>query len=148
MKSVFPVNICNRYDSKQIFKTRNVNTVYHGLNFLAHVGPKIWSIIPEAIKSENCLENFKRKIKCWKPTACPCQLCKIYLQRIGYIENIQWQFLIPLKIPVLNSSRHRLASAILYLNYCKTVFLSYFLEFACLLVFILSILYFYDAYFS
>ena len=58
MKSVFPVRICNRYDSKQIFQTRNVNTVYHGLNSLAHLGLKIWSIIPDQIKSENCCRKL------------------------------------------------------------------------------------------
>ena len=89
MKSVFPIRIHNRYNSNQIFQTRNVRTVHYGINSLAHLGPKIWSIIPEQIKSESCFETFKRKIKRWRPSACPCKLCKIYLQRIGYIETTQ-----------------------------------------------------------
>ena len=32
------------------------------------------------------LSIFKRKIKKWVPLQCSCQLCKIYLQRVGFIQ--------------------------------------------------------------
>ena len=42
-----------RYPSENMFKTRNVKSVRYNTETLAHLGPKIWSIIPIDIKEEN-----------------------------------------------------------------------------------------------
>ena len=38
----------------------------------------------EVKETETSLQ-FKAKIKKWDPQNCPCHLCKIYLQNVGFI---------------------------------------------------------------
>ena len=70
----------------QIFHT----TLGHAANFMieiqkqwnikqtiSYLAPKIWSLIPNAIKSSKSLDVFKSKIRQWEPD-CPCRLCKNY----------------------------------------------------------------------
>ena len=69
-----------RYPSENMFKTRNVR---YGTGTLAHLRPKIWSIIPSDIKEEQSLKLFTKKIKQWEPERCPCKLCKTYVRCLG-----------------------------------------------------------------
>ena len=68
------------------FKSRNIHTVRYGIETAAFVGSKIWSYLPSELKESKSLNKFRSKIKTWKPENCPCKLCKIYLQRIGYLQ--------------------------------------------------------------
>ena len=68
------------------FKSRNVCTVRHGNETAAFVGSRIWSYMPSEVKKCMSLNVFGLKIKTWRPENCPCKLCKIYLQRIGYLQ--------------------------------------------------------------
>ena len=86
MSQVFPLKENIRYPSENKFKTRNVISVRYGTDTLAHLGPKIWSIIPNDIKEEQSLKLFTKKIKQWKPVKCPCKLCKTYVRGLGYIN--------------------------------------------------------------
>ena len=86
MKLVFPLKTEVRYPSENKFKTRNVKSVRYGTETLAHLGHKIWAIIPREIKEESSLTLFTRKIKKWKPFNCPCKLCKTYVRGVGYTD--------------------------------------------------------------
>ena len=86
MKSIFPLKVDNRYHSKQIFETQNIRTVHNGTDTLSFLGPKIWGILPNDIKTTSSLIDLKKKIRLWKPKKCPCRLCKRYIQGVGYIE--------------------------------------------------------------
>ena len=68
------------------FKSRNIRTVRYGIEITAFVGSRISTNMPNALKESTSLNAFKSKIKTWKPENCPCKLCKIYLQRIGYLQ--------------------------------------------------------------
>ena len=68
------------------FKSRNIRTVRYGIETAAFVGSKIWSYMPSELKENMSLNEFSSKIKTWNPENCPCKLCKIYLQRIGYLQ--------------------------------------------------------------
>ena len=68
------------------FKSRNIHTVRYGIETAAFVGSRIWSYMPSELKENTSLNEFRSKIKTWKPENCPCKLCKIYLQRIGYLQ--------------------------------------------------------------
>ena len=72
--------------NKLRFKSRNIRTVRYGIETAAFVGSKIWSCIPSELKESTSLNEFRSKIKTWKPEDCPYKLCKIYLQRIGYLQ--------------------------------------------------------------
>ena len=67
------------------FITPQVNSVYYGIESISYLGPKIWDIIPEEFKKKESLNSFKEAIKTWKPNDCPCRLCKIYLEGVGFI---------------------------------------------------------------
>ena len=49
------------------------------------LAPKIWQLIPDTIKNSDSLDVFKRNIKLRIPTACPCKLCKTYIQHVGFV---------------------------------------------------------------
>ena len=77
MKQVLPLKDCNIYSSRFPFKSRNVQTVNFGTETISSIGPKIWHIIPTVIKNAVTLNEFKRKIKQWKPDLCPAsKICK------------------------------------------------------------------------
>ena len=59
-------------------------SVRYGEETLRSLGPKVWHILPNDIKSLQNLVIFKNRIKLWIPKNCPCRLCK------PYIEN--WDF--------------------------------------------------------
>ena len=55
MREVSPIKKELKYCRKQVFETRNIRTVPNGLETLSHLGPKIWSTIPDELKSlTNC----------------------------------------------------------------------------------------------
>ena len=86
MSSVFPLKDNIKYPTKNKFKTRNVHSVKYGTESLAHLGPKIWALVPDNLKMIKSLKHFKFEIKKWIPVKCPCKLCKIYINGVGYID--------------------------------------------------------------
>ena len=68
------------------FKSRNIRTVRYGIETTSFVGSRVQTNMPNELKTSTSLNEFKSKIKTWKPESCPCKLCKIYLQRIGYLQ--------------------------------------------------------------
>ena len=88
MNEIFTLNENNRYCSKQIFVTNNVRTVNNGTETLSYLGPKIWLILPDDIKMSNSLTEFKNKVRHWKPKGCPCRLCKVYINQVGFIGSV------------------------------------------------------------
>ena len=86
MDELFLVKKYQIYNSKFPFKSRNVRTVAYGTETLSFLGPKIWSIIPTEIKECKSLNEFKSKIKKWKPHHCPCRMCKTYIGGVGFID--------------------------------------------------------------
>ena len=84
MNLIFPLNTQAKHPGENAFKTYNVKTVSWGTETLAHLGPKIWSIVPDDMKKFS-LSKFTKKIRKWKPLKCPCRLCKIYIQDLGFV---------------------------------------------------------------
>ena len=76
MKDIFVLKHNNRYNSNEVFITKNIRTEHYGKESLSYLGPKIWKIIPNDIKTSKSLKDFKLKIRKWKPDKCPCKLCK------------------------------------------------------------------------
>ena len=59
------------------FKSRNIRTVRYGIETADFVGSTIWSHIPSELKEITSPNEFRSKIKTWKPERCSCKLCKI-----------------------------------------------------------------------
>ena len=75
---------CNlRYTSE--FPIPAINTVCHGRECVSYLGPKIWELIPPVIRQINTFSGFKKAIKKWKPTNCPCRISKTYIPSVGFL---------------------------------------------------------------
>ena len=86
MHEIFEQRNIQYYLRSQIdFQLGSVKTVNCGLRTLRYLGPKTWNIGPFEIKNSETLEQFKMKIKSWKPTHCRCNLCQPYFHCLGYI---------------------------------------------------------------
>ena len=81
-----PVSRPYNFRWNDTLQRRRVNSVRHGTESVSFLGPKIWDLVPSDIKLSQSLSIFKRKIKKWVPLQCPCRLCKIYLQHVGFIQ--------------------------------------------------------------
>ena len=86
LNEVFVPSHCKyNFRKNNSLERRRVNTVRYGTESLSFLGPKIWDIVPDYIKSSETMSAFKHKIKKWIPIECPCRICKIYLPGIGFI---------------------------------------------------------------
>ena len=59
--------------------------VRYGWESLSYLGPRLWNILPDEYKKTQSVKDFKAKIRTWVPENCPCRLCKIYIQHVGFI---------------------------------------------------------------
>ena len=67
------------------FVSRPINTVFNRSESLAHLGPRLWRILPNEFMELKSLALFKNKIKTWVPENFPCLLCKKYVQDVGFL---------------------------------------------------------------
>ena len=72
--------------SGDTFARPNVDSVKKGDRSLRNFGPIVWNtMLPEKLKACQSLDDFKNSIKSWIPENCCCELCKKYIQGIGYV---------------------------------------------------------------
>ena len=69
----------------QEFETETKRTVNYGLESFSFRSPQLWASLPEELKEIEELNQFKRKIKKWVCSSCPCRICKIYIPNLGYL---------------------------------------------------------------
>ena len=69
MKNVFHFNTNIPYNlrSDSELYSRNPKTGKYGTEAISYLAPKIWSLVPYAIKSSKSLDVFKSKIRQWEP---------------------------------------------------------------------------------
>ena len=80
-------DLINTYNLKnfQEFETKRKRTVWYGLETFSYRYPQLWSLLPESLKEMNSFSQFKRNIKHWICRDCPCRLCKVYIQNLGFL---------------------------------------------------------------
>ena len=54
------------------FSTDPIRNICNGTESASYLEPKIWEQIPAEIKNKDSLDDFKKEIKKWKPSECPC----------------------------------------------------------------------------
>ena len=64
----------------------SINTVFEGQDSVSYFGSVIWNSIPAELRGINSFQVFKSEIKAWRPTNCPCRLCKNYVENLGLIN--------------------------------------------------------------
>ena len=86
VRDIFPVrDTPYNLRNNNPFQSINVRTVFNGTETISFRGPKIWSLVPDNIKSATTLTEFKAKIRNWKPVGCTCRLCLTFVQNIGFL---------------------------------------------------------------
>ena len=87
MGNMFKLKAENSYNLRLVpeFSRPMVNSMYHGTESISYLGPKIWDIPPEKLKNIDNLEHFKKEIKTWTSDNCPCRLCKVYIESVGFL---------------------------------------------------------------
>ena len=86
MKQIFLEQNSGCHLRKEIlWETSNIRTTQWGSETLSFRGPKTWDLVPKQIKESPSINEFKAKIKHWKPMGCTCKLCEIFISEVGYI---------------------------------------------------------------
>ena len=67
------------------FEKRKVHSVYHGIESLSFLGPKIRDLVPVKLKQSETLYSFKLKRRNWVPFECPYRIRKTYIQQVGFL---------------------------------------------------------------
>ena len=81
----FSDNTTHNLRSGQVLERRHNRTTNFGVESISTLGAKIWALVPENLRQSTSLNIFKRGIKKWNPSNCPCRLCKIYVQNVAFI---------------------------------------------------------------
>ena len=63
-----------------------VKTVTFGLHSFRSLGPRIRRLVPDELKAIKSLNVFKEKMKGFELKECPFNLCKDYIQGVGYLD--------------------------------------------------------------
>ena len=87
MNEIFQIREESRYDLRYTsqFTIPPIHSVYNGRESVSFMAHKIWKLIPPAFKQIKTLSGFKIAIKEWKPSNCPCRLCKTYISQVGFL---------------------------------------------------------------
>ena len=85
MNDIFKFNDTDYHTRNQGLYYPNPRTVSYGLESFGYKANQIWSSIPNDIKTNENISTFATftKVNCTK--FCKCNLCKLYVQNIGYI---------------------------------------------------------------
>ena len=88
MNEVFQFQIQNHHNLRKNFPFRipSFNTIFKGKESVSYLDPKIWSQVPDEIKSLESLRSFKKAIKKWVPHTCQCRLCRTFLNNVAFIS--------------------------------------------------------------
>ena len=85
MKEVFTVKENNYQTRKQYLVYPNPRTVRYGLESFGYKASHIWSNLPKEMQQATNLNTFKRYNFKHTKTVCTCNLCKPYINNLGYI---------------------------------------------------------------
>ena len=87
MNEVFKLRNTPHYNLRHtsLFSTEPIHSVFNGTESAPYLGLKIWEQIPAEIKNKDSLDGFKNEIKKWKPSECPCRICKTFVPTLGFV---------------------------------------------------------------
>ena len=52
---------------------------------IASLRAQTWNLVPTNLKCSKSLNEFKENIRKWTTKKCPCRLCNVYVQNLGFI---------------------------------------------------------------
>ena len=78
-------NVTHSLRSGQVLERRYNKTNNFGVESISTLVAKVWALVPKTLRQLTSLNSFKQVIKKWNPSNCPCRLCKICVQNVGFI---------------------------------------------------------------
>ena len=87
MKEVFTKRIL-KYNLRNCRETLlpNSKTKKYGTDTLAYKTSQLWSTLPTRHKNLPSLDLFKCEIKSWNCSDCPCNICRIFVDAVGFVN--------------------------------------------------------------
>ena len=86
MKEVFCLKQLNYPLRNQSLAYPNPRTMSYGLESFGYKGSQLWHNLPKEIQECTDLPTFKKYVLEHCKDTCNCNLCKIYIANLGYIE--------------------------------------------------------------
>ena len=86
MSEVFKLRETASYNLRHTsqFSTDPIHSIYNRTELALYLGPKIWEQIPAEIKNKESYDEFKRKIKKWKPVECLFRICPTFVPNLAF----------------------------------------------------------------
>ena len=84
--SQFQIQNLRNLRNNSIFRILSFDTIFKGKESVSCLGPKIFSQVPDEIKSLKSLRSFKKAIKKWVPQMCQFRLRRTFLNGVGFIS--------------------------------------------------------------
>ena len=87
MTEIFKIydNATHNLRSGPVLERRHNRNNNFGVESISTLDTKIWALVSENLRQSTSLNIFKRSIKKRNSSNCPCRLCKIYVQNVGFI---------------------------------------------------------------
>ena len=64
----------------------NPNTKNYGTDTIPYKAVQLWSMLPTRYKNLSSLDLFKSEIKHWHCSDCPSNICRIFVDGVGFIN--------------------------------------------------------------
>ena len=86
MQEIFCENIIhyNLRNNNEFIQPR-VRSIGNGTESVRFKGPQLWQTLPQTIRNSQSICQFKANIKNWYGENCPCRLCRIFIQNLGFL---------------------------------------------------------------
>ena len=88
INKVFPINEpIYEYDLRTTsdVAARRIKTVRYGSASSSYLGPRLRNILLDEYKKIQSVKDFKAMVNSCVPENCPCWLCKMFIQYVGFI---------------------------------------------------------------
>ena len=86
MKKIFCPILHNYNTRNERIANPIPRTVTYGLESFGYKANEIWNSLPKEIKSTNNIKDFKNLLFNKNPKLCSCNLCKVYVADLGYLN--------------------------------------------------------------
>ena len=87
MKEVFKKRLLKRnFRNCRVTLFPNPKTKKYGIDTITYKAAQVWSTLPTKYKNLQSLDLFKPEIKNWHCSACPCNISRIFVDGVGFIN--------------------------------------------------------------
>ena len=86
MTEIFKPNQQHHSSRNRSLSYPNPRTVIYGLDTFGYKGSRMWGKIPLEIQNADSVTSFKNNLEQISENLCDCNICKLYIQNLGYID--------------------------------------------------------------